>query len=70
VLDEFALDVFAEALANDAGRNLAPPEARDPCMLLQLADNRLFFFGHHIGGDFDGNLPLTGVRACGLAIFC
>ena len=66
VLDQFALDVFAEALADDARRNLASPEARHPGMLLKLADNGLFFFGHHIGGDFDGNLSLTGVRTFGL----
>jgi hypothetical protein len=70
VLDQFALDVLAEALANDGGRNLAPPEARDPGMLLKLADNGLFFFFHHISGDFDGNLSLTGVRTLVLAIFC
>jgi hypothetical protein len=39
-------------------------------MLLQFADNGLFFFGHHIGGNFYGNFPMTGVRAFGLAIFC
>ncbi len=69
VLDKFALDIFAKALADDGSRNLAPPEARNPGMLLKFADNGLFFFCHHIGGDLDGNLSLTGVRSFGLAFF-
>ncbi len=62
LLDDLALDVLGEALANNASRHLAFAEPRDARNLGVTGDQLLGLRLHHIGGDFNGQLALAGVR--------